>query len=931
MGVPKLWQELEPGCSVVSLAQLAEPAFAVRGTRGLRLGIDLSAWLFHMGRMNTIVDSETGEAVHAGANADLRMVFFRLAQLLGQGVLPVLVFDGEERPNWKRGAHVGGRVFGGRNPKVLKEMFDLMGVEWRIAPGEAEAELAAMNERGEVDCILSDDVDSFLFGAQKLIRHASKGLSSNKSKTALARTASFGLSGSQPSASQPSSSLQLPPSQSTLSYLPVEPSYDQAHPCYTASAIFDQTGLGRDQLILVALLAGGDYLPTGFKNVGNTIAVALAKGGYAEKLLDGVRRISELSSQAGMRTFLDMWRASVANELRTNENKLLSRRQIKLADELEAASDFPSIAVINFYLHPAVSSADPSSKRYQPPPRFDGSIDVAGLVGFCQRMFEWGNDELPSRFRNLLWRPLAMQALRHAALSTDGTASSNSSPLPSRGWIARVSELKVAQSTDYVPSYRVELDPASFDPLIAAALPSRDPYPIPDYSALSPSDAESARADRKTQGRTADRPKAPTTTSYRHWVPVGFAVEGNELSRAAEEWYDAAERKKREKEEKEEEKRLRAEARKNGGGGGSRSPVKKSAKARGKDKEKGMGSPSRRRIAPEDSDGEDAREAIKAEKVRRERERLVAASASKGKGKAREVAVEPKMTKSRSFLDDSDDEDEWVRPKAATTAASGKSKKAATTLRLDSSPPVVGSSSDLEVAPFPSTSRRPPKTAAPSLLSSGFTSSKPTLASAFRSTKPSASTSSQAKKPKPKPPVRDEDSDDDLFGSPSHAPPSSSTLFAASTSASPRKTSKRAIRPSASPPLTAARYAIHPPSSPTLSSASEDGGASRRTVSHVNKSGRTSESQRSPQKKRPVSSAGGKPKSSAAVIDLCDSTEAEEDEEDVPVRRRGAAQPEKEKRGGRKEVGRQESLEDFWARRKRSQALAKQGVIELSD
>ena len=38
------------------------------------------------------------------------------------------------------------------------------------APGEAEAELAHLNSIGIIDAILSDDVDSFLFGAKVVIR-----------------------------------------------------------------------------------------------------------------------------------------------------------------------------------------------------------------------------------------------------------------------------------------------------------------------------------------------------------------------------------------------------------------------------------------------------------------------------------------------------------------------------------------------------------------------------------------------------------------------------------------------------------------------------------------------------------------------------------------------------------------------------------------
>lgn len=46
---------------------------------------------------------------------------------------------------------------------------------WK-APGEAEAELAHLNNTGVIDAILSDDVDNFLFGAKMVVRKYAVGL-----------------------------------------------------------------------------------------------------------------------------------------------------------------------------------------------------------------------------------------------------------------------------------------------------------------------------------------------------------------------------------------------------------------------------------------------------------------------------------------------------------------------------------------------------------------------------------------------------------------------------------------------------------------------------------------------------------------------------------------------------------------------------------
>ena len=47
---------------------------------------------------------------------------------------------------------------------------------FRKAPGEAEAELAYLNNTGVIDAILSDDVDNFLFGAKMVVRKCAVGL-----------------------------------------------------------------------------------------------------------------------------------------------------------------------------------------------------------------------------------------------------------------------------------------------------------------------------------------------------------------------------------------------------------------------------------------------------------------------------------------------------------------------------------------------------------------------------------------------------------------------------------------------------------------------------------------------------------------------------------------------------------------------------------
>lgn len=54
---------------------------------------------------------------------------------------------------------------------ALKDYFESENVEYILAPGEAEKECCRLEKNGEADYILSNDFDTFLFGANKLIRN----------------------------------------------------------------------------------------------------------------------------------------------------------------------------------------------------------------------------------------------------------------------------------------------------------------------------------------------------------------------------------------------------------------------------------------------------------------------------------------------------------------------------------------------------------------------------------------------------------------------------------------------------------------------------------------------------------------------------------------------------------------------------------------
>ncbi|PBK62996.1 PIN domain-like protein [Armillaria solidipes] len=222
--------------SLKSLTALALPMLS-SPYRGLRLGIDVSLWLFHAGYSK------------GGENPELRLIFFRCCSLLKYPILPIFIFDGPRRPEWKRGEKIN------RSPAKLvtavKAVVEAFGFEWRTAPGEAEAELAYLNEAGIIDAILTDDVDTFIFGAHTVIRNPSS----------------------------------------------THPHDDKLKQHFH---IYSEIQRSRADLILIALCSGGDYY-AGLQGCGIKTALALVQCGFADSLYQAATSLPPASLPA----FLD--------------------------------------------------------------------------------------------------------------------------------------------------------------------------------------------------------------------------------------------------------------------------------------------------------------------------------------------------------------------------------------------------------------------------------------------------------------------------------------------------------------------------------------------------------------------------------------------------------------------------------------------------
>ncbi|BBD72516.1 flap endonuclease-1 [Sulfodiicoccus acidiphilus] len=195
-------------------------------------------------------------------------LFYRTVNLLEEGVTPIYVFDGKP-PEMKRGelerrrqvkeeaklkyekAKERGDVQSQRKyaaasayltdemVRQSKELLKAMGVPHVQAPAEGEAEAAHIHIQGKSWAVGSQDYDSLLFGAERLIRNLT-------------------VTGRR----------KLPNKEV---YVEIKPEILEL------SNMLRELGITREQLIDVALLVGTDYDPEGVRGFGPKRAYSLVK------------------------------------------------------------------------------------------------------------------------------------------------------------------------------------------------------------------------------------------------------------------------------------------------------------------------------------------------------------------------------------------------------------------------------------------------------------------------------------------------------------------------------------------------------------------------------------------------------------------------------------------------------------------------------
>ncbi|KAL0580712.1 hypothetical protein V5O48_001270 [Marasmius crinis-equi] len=405
MGVAGLWAELAPCRTTTTHTALSLTKFN-SPSRGFRVGIDASIWFFH---------ADYGKE---GENPELRTLFFRCAELTNHGFLPLFIFDGPKRPDFKRGKRINkssNKLING-----TKEILDAFGFEYRTAPGEAEAELAFLNRIGVIDGILSDDVDNFLFGARTVIRNHSSTHANAASKSAIEKAKVF--------------------------------IYNLPHPSLPDIEPAD--------LIFIALCSGGDYDSTGLPSCGIKIALGLARAGFGKSLYKAATTMAKDSQQ--LQTFLTKWREALAHELATNSSGFLPTKKPSVASKIPHT--FPTVDVLFSYVNPVTSETLGRLDFYDDlligHGRADGWLkkdpSLPRLAEKCEFYFEWGfMESIIKRFRTVIFHGVVLRILRRAILEEEVSGRRQSAVLD-------LSFIKEHFSSD---TYPLEVSSAMLPPL----------------------------------------------------------------------------------------------------------------------------------------------------------------------------------------------------------------------------------------------------------------------------------------------------------------------------------------------------------------------------------------------------------------------------------------------------------------------------------
>lgn len=449
-----MYGQIGPG-ERIALSKLAVEHFEKHG-RPMRIAIDASIWHF-----------QTQFGGQGGSNPALRTLYYRLIRLLSLSIKPLFVFDGPNKPPFKRNVKTGN--LGAQLPNfVAKHLLDLFGFPYHTAPGEAEAECAQLQKEGIVDAVLSEDVDTMMFGCSLHLRNwSSENVRGNKS-----------------------------------------PSHVDV---YRAEATKQgKSGLDSEGMILVALMSGGDYIPAGVPGCGIKIACEAARAGFGRDLC----RIQRDDTVG-----FNQWRERLQYELHVNESGFFRTRHKALV----ISENFPDRKVLRYYTHPAVSTPQQTS-HFSVGLKWEKSIDLPGLRRFVAEAFEWQNLSGAKKFVRTLAPAMLVDQLCRRYNTDHAQDDIGAQEAEESALVTAVCGRRSHWITDAIPELRL-----AYTPIEVVKLDLSTEQPDPESAVLSDSEPGQQDNDIGSRSRSPTKRGASTydpTQPEKLWVLESYAKFG---------------------------------------------------------------------------------------------------------------------------------------------------------------------------------------------------------------------------------------------------------------------------------------------------------------------------------------------------------------------------------------------------------------------
>ena len=383
-----IYKELGAG-ERTALSKLAVQHLEETG-RPLRIAIDVSIWQFQI------------QAGRGGSNPAVRTLYYRLVKLLSLSIQPLFVFDGPYRPSLKRGVKRA-QFTASVDNYLTKILIKAFGFPYHDAPGEAEAECALLQKTGVVDAVLSEDVDTIMFGSGLSLRNwSAEGSRGNKS-----------------------------------------PSHVDV---YHSKKTTETSGLDSKGMILVALMSGGDYIPAGIPHCGIKTACQAARAGFGQELCC----LSEKDPDS-----LIQWRERLQHEIRTNESGFFQQRKRAFI----IPESFPDRTVLGYYTRPLVSPRE-KIEKIRNSITWTDDIDVARLRNFVAEAFDWTYLPGAKHFiRSLAPALLVRKMVTRAFLPTTDRETVNTKTAAEMNLVKTILERRQHWITDGEPELRIAYVP----------------------------------------------------------------------------------------------------------------------------------------------------------------------------------------------------------------------------------------------------------------------------------------------------------------------------------------------------------------------------------------------------------------------------------------------------------------------------------------